>query len=155
LKLKTKTLAGHDQYQLLLPGLAAFRLYRQTKDSKWLKRGKGCRDEMKNLSEKGSRWNFEQKRLMLMAEESYCLGDYAAAKQCYTNAIAAAKNHRFLNDECFALELAANFYFETGESQSSLEHFRQAYAKYYEWGAYAKANQLHQQINEKFHIHIG
>ncbi|KAL3778025.1 hypothetical protein ACHAWO_008748 [Cyclotella atomus] len=150
LKLKTKTLAGHDQYQLLLPGLAAFRLYRQTKDSKWLKRGKGIKEEIANLSEKGSRWNFEQKRLMLMAEESYCLGDYAAAKQCYTNAIAAAKNHRFLNDECFALELAANFYFEIGESQSSLEHFSQAYAKYYEWGAYAKANQLHQQINEKF-----
>ncbi|KAL3768174.1 hypothetical protein ACHAWO_006544 [Cyclotella atomus] len=53
LKLKTKTLAGHDQYQLLLPGLAAFRLYRQTKDSKWLKRGKGIKEEIANLSEKG------------------------------------------------------------------------------------------------------
>ncbi|KAL7501976.1 hypothetical protein ACHAXN_000302, partial [Cyclotella atomus] len=33
LKLKTRTPAGQDQYQFLLPGLAAFRLYRQTKDS--------------------------------------------------------------------------------------------------------------------------
>jgi tetratricopeptide (TPR) repeat protein len=94
---------------------------------------------MKALSEQGCKWNFEQKLLLLTAEESFCLGDLAAAKESYKNAIAAAKNHKFLNDECFALEITANFYFETGDLQSSLEHLRQAYDKYNEWGAHAKA----------------
>ncbi|KAL3767422.1 hypothetical protein ACHAWO_010078 [Cyclotella atomus] len=134
----------------LPPGLAAFRLYRETKDSVWLKRGQKCKQKMQVWSEQGCKWNFEQKLLLLMAEESYCLCDYAAAKEYYKKAIAAAKSHKFLNDECFALELAADFYFETGDLTVSLEHFKAAHNRYCDWGAYAKANELFQQINAKF-----
>jgi tetratricopeptide (TPR) repeat protein len=105
---------------------------------------------MKVWSEQGCKWNFEQKLLLLSAEESYCLCDYAAAKESYKNAIAAAKSHKFINDESFALELAARFYFETGDMPSSMEHFIQAHERYCEWGAYAKANQLFHHISDKF-----
>jgi hypothetical protein len=141
---------GHGQIHGFISGLAAFRSFRQTKDPKWLKRGQESREKMNALSEQGCKWNFEQKLLMLAAEESYCLGDCNAAEESYKNAITAANGHRFLNDECFALELAASFYIETGDLSSSLEHYRQAHERYMEWGAYAKANQLLHQINENF-----
>jgi tetratricopeptide (TPR) repeat protein len=134
----------------LLPGLAAFRIYRETNHSVWLKRGQKCKKKMQVWSEQGCKWNFEHKFLLLMAEESNCLCDVAAAKEYYKKAIAAAKSHKFLNDECFALELAADFYFETGVLTVSLEHFKAAHNRYCDWGAYAKANELFQQINAKF-----
>jgi tetratricopeptide (TPR) repeat protein len=144
-----QSVVGEFVIRALPPGLAAFRLYRETKDPMWLKRGQKCKDNMQVWSERGCKWNFEQKLLLLRAEESYCLGDCAAAKECYKNAISAAKSHKFLNDEAFALELAASFYSETGDLPTSLEHFRLAHERYSEWGAYAKANQVLQQIKEK------
>lgn len=145
-----RSLLGELAVRVLPPGLAAFRLFRQTKDSIWLKRGQKCKKDIQVWVEQGCRWNFEHKFLLLAAEESHCLGDNDVAKEYYKNAIAAAQTHKFLNDECFALEAAANFYFENGDLPSSLDHFRLAHVRYYEWGACAKANQLFQHIIDKF-----
>jgi hypothetical protein len=97
-KVSQNHVSGEFAVRELPPGLAAFRLYRQTNDPVWLKRGQKCKQKMKVWSEQGCKWNFEQKLLLLSAEESYCLCDYAAAKESYKNAIAAAKSHKFIND---------------------------------------------------------
>jgi hypothetical protein len=47
-----------------------------------------------------------------------------------------------VNEEALANELAAHFYLETGRRNKSVNYFSQAFEKYNEWGAVAKANTL-------------
>ena len=37
--------------------------------------------------------------MLLKAEEHFCRGEAAAAKEAYNNAITLARNHKMLNDE--------------------------------------------------------
>jgi hypothetical protein len=48
------------------------------------------------------------------------------------------------------LELAAHFFFETGNFPAALEHFRFAHEKYRTWGALAKASSMIKFGREKF-----
>lgn len=50
----------------------------------------------------------------------------------------------------FAYELVAKFYFDTGDAESALAHFKLAHKAYFEWGANAKADKLFLLIEEKF-----
>lgn len=90
---------------------------------------------MKLWAEQGSPWNFQQKYTLLRAEELYCSCNMAAANQTYINAIALARSHKVINDEALASELAAKFFYDMGDMQSSIEYFRLAHEKYGEWGA--------------------
>ena len=47
-----------------------------------------------------------------------------------------------MNEEALANKLAAHFYLETGRRNKSVNYFSQAFEKYNEWGAVAKANTL-------------
>ena len=55
-------------------------------------------------------WTFEAKWYLLEAEEAFCNHDYEAAKPFYEKAMLSAYQHKFVNDEALACELAANFY---------------------------------------------
>ena len=44
-----------------------------------------------------------------------------------------------MNEEALANKLAAHFYLETGRRNKSVNYFSQAFEKYNEWGAVAKA----------------
>lgn len=44
-----------------------------------------------------------------------------------------------MNEEALANELAGRFYLETGRKNRSVHYFMQAFEKYNEWGAVAKA----------------
>ena len=125
-------------------------VYRETHDPLWLQRGKVKCKYMKGLAEKGSTWNYENKLMLLQAEESYCLGNNEEAKKLYDAAISSAQRNKFINEEALAYELAARFYFETGDKGSSWQHFNKAHQKYKEWGALGKASHIFEDINQRF-----
>ena len=88
--------------------------------------------------------------MLLQAEECYCDGNVEDAKGLYVAAISSARQHRFINEEALACELAARLYFETGDVRTSLQYFRIAHEKYEEWGAFGKATHLFTNINQRF-----
>ena len=109
-----------------------------------------AKTDLKLWSEQGSLHNFQQKMYLMEAEERFCLGDFSNARVSYNKAIVASQVHRFVNDEAMAHECAAKFYFEARNLSLSLEHFKSACEKYQQWGAAAKAKQLHSFVKRKF-----
>ncbi|KAL7480275.1 hypothetical protein ACHAW6_005968 [Cyclotella cf. meneghiniana] len=139
-----------DAVRSLIVGLISFQFYRETRDPLWLENGSKCKADMKVWAEQGSLWNFQHKHLLLEAEEHYSIGKFENAQILYARSISSAKAHQFISDEALACELAAKFYLNTGNSTSSLDHFRLAHQKYHEWGAIAKANRLFTWVNQTF-----
>ena len=139
-------------YRTFIAGLAAFRIYRETRDSLWMHVGTERMKEMRIWAEHGSSWNFEHKLQLMKAEHHYCNGNFEQAKQSYTKAIASARTHKYINDEALTCELAGRFFLERDHSASSLEYLRLAHEKYFDWGAVGKANQLLNFINAKFAV---
>ena len=54
---------------------------------------------MESLACLASKWNFEDKALLLPAEEQFCEGNLNEAEQLYDAAIHSAKDHPFLNEQ--------------------------------------------------------
>ena len=129
-------------------GLASCYFARQNGEdnSNHIHEAKRIRDAFHKV-ESHSRWNFRHKRLLLEAEFHYTEGETAKAGESYDLAIAAAKDHKFLQDEALACELAAYFYKEQGNEPKSLEMFKQARDAYKKWGAVKKANSLPQPMS--------
>ena len=148
--LMTWFLMSNQSFQLFISGLVSFQLYRETHDPVWAERGAMSKAKLQLWATQGSLWNFEHKSLLLQAEDHYCNNSLEDAAVKYSNAISSASAHKFVNDEALAHELAGKFYFETGNMQTSLEHFTQAHEKYQQWGAYAKADMLFSRIQERF-----
>jgi hypothetical protein len=136
--------------QTFISGLAALKLFRQTGDSTWMHRGCALEDKMRLWSKNGSLWNFLHKALLLKAEINHCNGQHEDAESSYKAAIGFAKSHKFTHDEALCCELAAEFFLNTGNLSTALEHFLLAHEKYTAWGAVGKANMLFERINEKF-----
>jgi hypothetical protein len=151
LQIKSGLMLYNHIEHTFISGLAAFRLYRETRDSSWMDKGSTCTKEMRVLAEQGCSWNFHHKLLMLEAEDHLSKGNVDAAKESFKNAIVTAQTHRFLNDEALACELTARFYLDNiGDLYLSLQHFRSAHDLYRKWGAVAKASQIFTFTNEKF-----
>ena len=139
-----------DSYLTFIGGLVAFRLFRDTRNQRWLDIGQECKAKMKQWSEHGSSWNFHHKYLLMEAEENYCNNNCEVARTFYTDAISSARSHKYINDEALACELAANFYLSLGDNSTSLEFYTCAHTKYNEWGAVAKVSSLFEFVKEKF-----
>ena len=84
---------------------------------------------------------------LLQAEEQFSQMDFEAAGVLYEAAILSSKRHKFLNEEALANELAGYFYLDTGKKMKSIHYFSQAFQKYTEWGALAKASTLSKYLN--------
>ncbi len=80
---------------------------------------------------------------LLQAEAQFCERNFDVAETLYDAAIFSSKTHKFLNEEALANELAGHFYLETGRKNESVPYFIQAFEKYNEWGAVAKAASLY------------
>jgi hypothetical protein len=141
--------AGHAQHAFYV-GLVSYRIYRETKDTIWLERGREFKERIQLWKEEGSVWNFEHKFFLLSAEEAYSHDQFENAKILYDQAVTSARRHKFLHEEAISLELAANFYIQTGDKSTALEYFIQAHKRYYEWQAFAKVKALSAFIKEKF-----
>jgi tetratricopeptide (TPR) repeat protein len=86
---------------------------------------------------------------LLQAEEQFSLRNFEAAEALYDVAIMSSKEHKFVNEEALANELAGHFYLETGRRNRSLPYFSQAVEKYSEWGAVVKASILAQYLADR------
>lgn len=97
--------------------------------------------------------NFRHKWLLVAAEEAAARQQFGQAREYYDEAIALAREHRYLQEEGLANELAAKFYRRRG--QDGLAHFyaQAAMACYGRWGATAKQKAWRQTMPHLFEPH--
>jgi predicted ATPase/serine phosphatase RsbU (regulator of sigma subunit)/tRNA A-37 threonylcarbamoyl transferase component Bud32 len=79
---------------------------------------------------------------LIEAEKSRVLGQYWQAAQCYEQAIKAARENEFIQEEALAYELAAKFYYESGMEKVAETYIKEAHYAYTRWGAKAKVEDL-------------
>jgi PAS domain S-box-containing protein len=88
--------------------------------------------------------NFENRAALVGAEIARIEGRDLDAMRQYEQAIRAARDHGFIQNEAVAYELAARFYSTRGSETSANAHLRNARQCYLRWGADGKVRQLDQ-----------
>jgi len=91
--------------------------------------------------------NFLFFQRLLEAETARYQGQDLEAMDLYDQAIAVAKENRFINYEGLANELAAKFYLSKGKTQFAAIYLYEAHYAYQLWGATAKVLQLQTQYS--------
>jgi predicted ATPase/signal transduction histidine kinase len=86
--------------------------------------------------------NFQHKYDLVAAERCRVLGQKLEAIELYDQAILAAKENQYLQEEALANERAAKFYWDWGKEKIAAAYLQEAYYCYARWGAKAKINQL-------------
>jgi tetratricopeptide (TPR) repeat protein len=86
--------------------------------------------------------NHLHKWYLVEAERQRVLGYKADALEMYDRAIRLAQDHKFINEEALANELAAKFYLEWGKEKVAQAYMIEAYYCYARWGAKAKIDDL-------------
>jgi serine phosphatase RsbU (regulator of sigma subunit)/tetratricopeptide (TPR) repeat protein len=86
--------------------------------------------------------NYQDKYLLVSAEMARISGKELEAMDLYRQAIAAAKESGFIQNEALANELAAHFYFAKGWDEIAKVYIRESAYNYRKWGADAKVEQL-------------
>ena len=86
--------------------------------------------------------NYLHKFYLIEAEQYRIQGCYIEAMDFYDRAIAKAKEHRYINEEAIANELAAKFYLNWGKAKIARVYLNEAYYLYSLWGATAKVEDL-------------
>eukprot|EP00804_Cyclotella_cryptica_P015429 CCRYP_008072-RB/>CCRYP_008072-RB protein AED:0.18 eAED:0.18 QI:3724/1/1/1/1/0.75/4/53/297 len=122
-------------------GLTACYLARKTREESWKENARIVRNKIERLV-KHSEWNFENKFLLLKAECHYAEGEIDGAIGSYEAAVSSARDHKFVNEEAVACELAGYFFVEQGDEVKSKMMFTQAHDAYIKWGAIHKAKSL-------------
>ena len=131
-------------------GLASFQLARLNKSATaWVDRGRKVLERLRCWSGHSS-WNWENKYMLLEAENKYTEGDFASAESLYDSAIQSAHAHAFIHEEAIACELAGAFYHERGFHQESYPYFMHSIKSYNEWGAFAVARRVETFVRGKF-----
>jgi PAS domain S-box-containing protein len=86
--------------------------------------------------------NFENRAALVGAEIARIEGRDLDAMRLYEQAIRAARDHGFVQNEAVAYELAARFYNARGSETSANAHLGNARQCYLRWGADGKVRQL-------------
>ncbi|MDP5337548.1 MAG: trifunctional serine/threonine-protein kinase/ATP-binding protein/sensor histidine kinase [Nodularia sp. (in: cyanobacteria)] len=86
--------------------------------------------------------NYLHKFYLVEAERCRVRGEYLQGMELYEQAICLAKEHKYINEEALANELAAKFYLEWGKTKIAQIYLIDAYYAYIRWGATAKVNDL-------------
>ena len=141
-------------FGIFFEGLALFLLSRQTtRDGerlRWIEKGENVLTKMKYWS-KHSSWNWESKMVLLEAEKLYTMGNIDQASLFYERAIRVAREHKFVNDEAIASELAGVFFCERGldnvKAEALVLHSVQCYKT---WDALAVARRVETYIVNKY-----
>ena len=84
-----------ESFNTFLTGLVSYWLARRLRDDgkQWYERGNQSKLAIRKWAET-CRWNFENKRYLLEAEEAFCNNDFDAAKLYYEKAVTSAKEHK-------------------------------------------------------------
>ena len=140
-------------FGMFFEGLASFFLARQTNESdqrtRWIEKGDKMLIKMRFWS-KHSMWNWESKMALLEAERMHTVGNFNQASYSYERAIRVAHEHKFINDEAIASELAGVFFCNQGlrvAAEALLLHSVQSYKA---WGALAVARRVETFITNKY-----
>ena len=141
-------------FGLFFEGLASYLLARRTNDreqkAKWIEQGENVLTKMKYWSEHSS-WNWESKMVLLEAEKMHTIGNFEQASLFYDRAIRSAHEHKFINDEAIASELAGIFFCERGLDDMKAEALLLLSVKCYKtWGALAVASRVETFIGNKY-----
>ncbi|MEH2058817.1 MAG: AAA family ATPase [Nostoc sp.] len=86
--------------------------------------------------------NYLHKFYLVEGERHRVLGQYIEAMSNYDRAISSAKEHKYINEEALANELAAKFYRQWGKQKIAQIYLTDAYYGYVRWGALAKVDDL-------------
>jgi predicted ATPase/GAF domain-containing protein/tRNA A-37 threonylcarbamoyl transferase component Bud32 len=86
--------------------------------------------------------NYLHKFYLIQAEQYRIQGCYLEAIDFYDRAIAEAREHKYINEEAFANELAAKFYLDWGKVKIAPIYLNEAHYLYSLWGATAKVEDL-------------
>ncbi|OXC74257.1 Signal transduction histidine kinase CheA [Caballeronia sordidicola] len=92
---------------------------------------------------------FADKHALVSAEIARVEGRDADAMHLYDEAIRAACENGFVQNEGIAHELAAGFYAARGATTSARAHFDEARSCFARWGAHAKVSQLDARIPQR------
>ena len=139
-------------FGLFFEGLASFLLARQTKESertRWIEKAEHVLTILKYLSEHSS-WNWESKMLLLEAEKMSTMGNFDQASLFYERALRSTREHKFINDEAIASELAGTFFCERGLSVAAEALLLHSVQCYKTWGALAVARRVETYIANKY-----
>ena len=140
-------------FGIFFEGLASFLLARQTtRDSerlRWIEKGENVLTKIRYWSEHSS-WNWEDKMVLLEAEKMYTMGNFDQASLLYERAIRLAHEHKFINNEAIASELAGVFFCERGLNDSAEALLLHSVQCYKTWGALAVARRVETYIANKY-----
>lgn len=92
--------------------------------------------------------NYGHKVDLIKAEYFRVLGKVKSAIPLYEKAIQGAREHRYVNEQALANELAAEFYLELSSPSIAAMYLKEAASAYRQWGAQAKLDQLYAQYPE-------
>lgn len=124
-------------------GLAACHFAREMSDKTWKAKVEEVLGSLEQFCNH-SKWNFENKLLLLRAECHYTSGELSDAAKCYELSISSACNHKLVHEEALTCELAGNFFKEQDDEAKSKMMFARAHKAYMKWGAIKKAKALPQ-----------
>lgn len=126
----------------VLSGVISFILARNTKQDGMFEVGEHRRMSFQMWADHGSKWNAENKALLLQAEKYYTTGNLDKAKASYEASIKSAREHKFIHEEALGYELYGIFRMETGHREHGKDLLKTAQSLYAEWGALKKASEV-------------
>lgn len=126
-----------------LSGVIGFVLARKTNKEGCIQIGEQRLLQMQMWTDHGSRWNGENKALLLQAEKYYTDGKLNEAKSAYEASAHSARQHKFLHEEALAYEMYGIFLVETGHNMDNgNEMLRKAQSLYTEWVSVRKSSSI-------------
>lgn len=123
-------------------GVTASILARKTKQDGMFEIAEHRRMSFQMWADHGSKWNAENKALLLQAEKYYTTGNLDEAKASYEASIKSAREHKFIHEEALGYELYGIFRIETGHQENGKDLLKTAQSLYAEWGALKKASEM-------------
>ena len=138
-------------FAVFYEGLLSFQLARQTSNEtqiKWIEKGVSVLANMQCWASHCA-WNYENKMLLLKAENMYTVGQLDEAAELYTRSIRSAHDHKFIHEEAIASENAADFYFVRHIFPKSVALYKHSITCYKKWGALAVAKRVENMLQRK------
>jgi len=128
-------------------GIAYLNIARDTRQTKWRTMGEKAVVQISQYNIMMSKWNFENKSMLLWAELQYLDGDIKSADASYRASIKSARDHKFLHEEALALELYGIYLVENKMVAEGLRQLQMASETYTRWGAMRKAGAVNDFID--------
>eukprot|EP00581_Thalassiosira_minuscula_P014649 CAMPEP_0183717158 /NCGR_PEP_ID=MMETSP0737-20130205/10846_1 /TAXON_ID=385413 /ORGANISM="Thalassiosira miniscula, Strain CCMP1093" /LENGTH=1487 /DNA_ID=CAMNT_0025946545 /DNA_START=29 /DNA_END=4489 /DNA_ORIENTATION=+ len=130
-----------DDTRFFFEGIASLCLARQTHKPKWKTIGLLAMNRIRKM-ESISKWNYENKSMLLQAEYCYMDGQLELAEALYKASIESARQHSFIHEEALASELYGFYCLENNMVGEGSRQLRIAIEKYKQWGACRKVDDL-------------